>query len=738
MSHQLPFRPSALALALGAMCSAHSAHALDFADFFGDAKFVESVKVNQVGYLFSSGDFKAGSTTVGYTAPGSVLQLGGNLSVVGNFTLGDFSGANGTWQQNLGSLSTGSARIGNDSVGQFQLFGGIHNNGANLVIGSNSGNAALASQYLVGGSGLLSTVNLQVNGFSSYKQTGGVAQIIQGATVKAGGKAELSGGSLQAMRDGFSILASNDGATLGSFLQQGGSFVGNIQNAGSYRFTGGTFSGLLTNSGQASIEANFAPAQGIINSGTLTLAANRTLTLQGQGLANQTGGTLVLAGGTITGNAALSNDGTLRGTGVIGGSGAWVNRGTVSQEGTLAINRTGNIENQGQWSLNGFTLKCCSDGTTLVNSGTLDMGSSVITGGGRLANKSAGLLRSSGGELQTAFDNDGRVELTGNLKVSSALNNRGEIVLRSSSALLRGSKINNEGLIEGRGKIDNMLDNSGTVRATFGELVLAGGGLKHTGTLAAGSAGTLRITGGLARNDAIIALEGGTFDNDGRALLNARQIGGHGDIAAASLANISLIQFDAGNSSIGAALDNRSGGRIELGADATVSFNQAVSLQAGSALSVADTATARFNAGLVLGDGLATLNGAGSIGFGNQSLLQMQLGGAGSDRLLAAGELSFGGTLVLSAFDGYSAHAGDRFDLFDWGTRQGRFDNIDTSAITLADGLRWNTSRLYTDGSISITALGGTPPPVPEPGTWALMAAGLGLLVLRRRSRAEA
>ena len=56
---------------------------------------------------------------------------------------------------------------------------------------------------------------------------------------------------------------------------------------------------------------------------------------------------------------------------------------------------------------------------------------------------------------------------------------------------------------------------------------------------------------------------------------------------------------------------------------------------------------------------------------------------------------------------------------------------------TGADGLRWNTSRLYVDGSISITALGGTPPPVPEPGTWVLMAAGLGLLTLRRRGRAR-
>ena len=50
--------------------------------------------------------------------------------------------------------------------------------------------------------------------------------------------------------------------------------------------------------------------------------------------------------------------------------------------------------------------------------------------------------------------------------------------------------------------------------------------------------------------------------------------------------------------------------------------------------------------------------------------------------------------------------------------------------VALAPGLVWDAARLYVDGSLSVVA-------VPEPGQWALLLAGLGVVgaVPRRRAR---
>jgi hypothetical protein len=64
------------------------------------------------------------------------------------------------------------------------------------------------------------------------------------------------------------------------------------------------------------------------------------------------------------------------------------------------------------------------------------------------------------------------------------------------------------------------------------------------------------------------------------------------------------------------------------------------------------------------------------------------------------GLLSLGGTLQVDLTNSFSPTAGNSFDILDWGTRAGTFAVIQLPALD--GGLNWNTSQLYTTGTISV------------------------------------
>ena len=115
--------------------------------------------------------------------------------------------------------------------------------------------------------------------------------------------------------------------------------------------------------------------------------------------------------------------------------------------------------------------------------------------------------------------------------------------------------------------------------------------------------------------------------------------------------------------------------------------------------------------------------------FNSGSFTQLQLGGPlrgdQYDALDVGGELAFGGTLTISLINDFNPVTGASFILFDFDTTTGSFDTF--SLPDLDPGLAWDTTALYSLGTLSVTA-------IPEPSTYAALAGLLALgLALRRR-----
>ena len=302
----------------------------------------------------------------------------------------------------------------------------------------------------------------------------------------------------------------------------------------------------------------------------------------------------------------------------------------------------------------------------------------------------------------------------------------------------------------GSGVLNTALVNTaaGQVRSGAGEsLQVLGSAHSNAGTIEITGGGQQRYVG-LLSNQA-----GGRIQLDDATL---RLDGG--------LVNAGQVEAGFGGATVRGNIGTTAGGKIILSGRSDTTFYNAVTVDAGGELRVSTGSTALFfgavtqrtnalfsgtgtkfyEGGLAIGASPGLGLDGGNVNFGVGNLYTAEIGGTTActaacatdaalrdssfDKYIVAGHLALGGTLKLASWAGFTGQIGQSFDLFDWGSSSGSFASIDASGLRLASGALLDTSQLYTNGILRVTA-------VPEPGTWALLLCGVGIVAWRLRAQ---
>jgi fibronectin-binding autotransporter adhesin len=413
-----------------------------------------------------------------------------------------------------------------------------------------------------------------------------------------------------------------------------------------------SFDGLTFNVGTVRFDAPITFTGGLTNTTTMLLAAQTpTLTVGGAGLNNQ--GSFTLAGGTLAIANMTSSGSFVFDSGTLSAiqDGGTISASIVSNTPNTTINvNANNVSIGNPASFTGFNHQ----GILNVGPNTVTLNSAGFARLGMLTSLVGGTITAPNGVALSTGSN-----LIGNGAVNARVSGVAGSIIEADGALALGDLASPAGFNFG-GELHTKqfavtLNASGP--AKLGSLTTLGDGA---------NAGTLNAANGFVV-DFGDALTGFGTINSTNALAERATING-------------TVQGDSAGQPI-----TLSGYIKGVGTFNNVTF------------------TGTYSPGLS-----PTIATVGSITLAPASSLLMEVGGttAGSsyDQIQANGTLSLSGTLLVSLINGFNPAAGNSFDILEWGSLSGTFSSIQLP--TLAGGLQWNTSNLYTTGVLSIDVAG--------------------------------
>ena len=527
--------------------------------------------------------------------------------------------------------------------------------------------------------------------------------------------------ALTVAQDAFLALApwgSENGVTAGSYSQTVGSLSGGgVIYVGDATLTVGdststTFSGVI----------NGLEHGALVKQGTGTLTLSDAVTYGGAfpyaGGTTVNGGRLIDAqphGDYVTNAAlefAIASDQTYAGS--ITGTGSF----TKSGAGSLTLTGTSSFTSPTQLSggilRNGVDNALPTGSALIVHSGaTYDLNGKNQSVRGLLGDGSVTLKNgrlSAGGSDETYFSGtisgpgtfvktgNGFMALTGSVDSSVDVQIAGGL-LKSSAKVIKGDVT---------GAAGTTLQFEESKAATYDGTFSGAGALLKTGSRALTFANAPSNTGGVhVSGGSLIVDAGGAFGGGLTVDQNTTFLNTSDDLL--TIGGRSYVQ-----------------GVVDTTEDSTTVFTGLVS----GAGSFGGFGNVEFDGGYSPGNSPASVTFQGDLNLGSANLLTMELGGTtlgtGYDHLNVLGTANLSGNLNIAYYNGFSASLGQSFDLFDFNSSNGVFASI--TLPTLSSGLVWNTSTLYSNGTIQVQS-------VPEPASLAVL--GLGGLALLRRRRKE-
>jgi autotransporter-associated beta strand protein len=685
--------------------------------------------------------------------------------------------AGSTFNLNGGTLTTGTIIPGtNGTTGTGTIF---NFNGGTLT------SSATSTTFMTG----LTTANVMTGGAiintSTFNDTIGQALLNGGGTdggltKQGGGTLTLTGantynggttisaGTLQV--GNATALGASTGAvsvSSGAVLDLFGTTMTNT-NALTLNGTGITSGGALINSSATS--ATYAgPITVGAGSGSGTTGSPYTASI----IANS--GALITTGAISDSNAAGNDTLTLGGTGTAGND----LQSTLTDNGGygLIINKIG----AGTWTLGGSGTSPSQRGGFSISAGTLNFGSATETpsftttnapsGNGGLAatlyitggnfSMVNGTLSLSGGAssgLYGLYDiGSGNVNVSGGtLTLNPATNSGQGIILNSNTYSQTGGAVSTNGIIE----FANSAGSTTTMNVSAGSLTTTSGNANDATDMAVRGTTTFTLSGtgtfttpvlNMSTSQIASGAATSTFNLNGGTLVTNTIIDGTGGSTGTQTFNFNGGTLKASTAGSATFLTGLTAANVRSGGAFinTNGFNDTIgqALLTGTSMGIADGGLTKLGGGILTLAAANTYTGATTISAGGLTIAANGGLSTGNVTLAASTTLTLGAGVTAAHSNTTSTltltNATDTVDLAaTTGTVQDTVGRLVIGGVTELPGLYGSSTSgaPALDQLPEFTGSGELLVLVPEPSTWAVLGAGLAMLLagrgLRRRSNA--